>query len=586
MKSLRPYLFIAIASFCYTGTLAQQGMGVGNTNPQEMLDVSGAIKIGGTLQGAADAGSIRWNGTNFQGYDGTQWVNLDESGGTDSDWTISGNNQYSAVVGNVGVGTNAPSEKLDVLDGNVSVRASTASSATSKVIISGTRNGGNVSWNSAGGLGQAVLEFVNYDGGNSATFYSSSMIESVNDPGTDDGALRFLTSSDMVLSEAMRIDHTGNIGIGAKPQEKLHVVGKIRMVDGNQGANKVMTSDANGTASWVDPATLISNDGDWTVSGNNQYSVVLGNVGIGTTSPNHKLQISVNNGSGQDYPILIQNSGAINTGGTGSGIGFVTHGGSSNPKAAIYNERTANFGLGKLHFLLNNTSDYSGINLSTDSKMTILSSGNVGIGTTSPTAALHIKNDQNNQSNLVIENTDPGANSAERISFNNEDGTVAGIAVFDNDNGAYPSQMRVFNNRPNGEINLSNTSGYIRLDENGNVGIGVNNPTQNLDVAGNTTTDGLQVGTGTMFMNMQGGKTDVGASGGNNIVTINVVFPAAFASTPNVICTASAEPGTNYDDSFNVTTRNVATTGFTMVINRVDGDSWGQNLDVHWFAFQ
>lgn len=109
---------LLIAALCcltsYT-LFAQDGMGIGNSNPQEMLDVSGAIKIGGTLVGTADAGSIRWNGTNFQGYNGVIWVDLDGSAGADTDWTQSGVHQYSSVTGNVGIGTTSPTAKLHVV---------------------------------------------------------------------------------------------------------------------------------------------------------------------------------------------------------------------------------------------------------------------------------------------------------------------------------------------------------------------------------------------------------------------------------------------------------------------------------------
>lgn len=44
---------------------------------------------------------------------------------------------------------------------------------------------------------------------------------------------------------------SGNVGIGTtEPDEKLHVVGSIKIDDGSQGANKVLTSDADGVASW------------------------------------------------------------------------------------------------------------------------------------------------------------------------------------------------------------------------------------------------------------------------------------------------------------------------------------------------
>ena len=55
---------------------------------------------------------------------------------------------------------------------------------------------------------------------------------------------------------------------------------------------------------------------------------------------------------------------------------------------------------------------------------------------------------------------------------------------------------------------------------------------------------------------------------------------------PRVLCTANTEVGTIYDDSFNVTIRQVTTTGFEMIVNRVDGSIWGQNLSVNWIAFE
>lgn len=49
-------------------------VGVGVTSPAERLDVNGGVKIGNST--GANAGTIRWNGTNFQGFNGTTWQNL------------------------------------------------------------------------------------------------------------------------------------------------------------------------------------------------------------------------------------------------------------------------------------------------------------------------------------------------------------------------------------------------------------------------------------------------------------------------------------------------------------------------------
>lgn len=50
-------------------------VGIGTTTPVVSLDVNGAIKIG-TTAATPVAGMIRFDGTNFQGYNGTAWVQL------------------------------------------------------------------------------------------------------------------------------------------------------------------------------------------------------------------------------------------------------------------------------------------------------------------------------------------------------------------------------------------------------------------------------------------------------------------------------------------------------------------------------
>ncbi len=51
---------------------------------------------------------------------------------------------------------------------------------------------------------------------------------------------------------AISVDTAGNVGIGTvSPTNKLHLNGKLRISDGTQGLNKVLSSDAIGTASWV-----------------------------------------------------------------------------------------------------------------------------------------------------------------------------------------------------------------------------------------------------------------------------------------------------------------------------------------------
>jgi hypothetical protein len=123
------------------------------------------------------------------------------------------------------------------------------------------------------------------------------------------------------------------VGIGTTtPGQALDVVGTAE-VDGFKmptGASNgyVLTSDASGVGTWQ--ATSAVSDGDWTLSGTNQYSAVAGNVGVGTTTPAHKLDVdgSINISSGSTYRIdgwRVLSSGYSNTI-VGFGAGFNTTG--------------------------------------------------------------------------------------------------------------------------------------------------------------------------------------------------------------------------------------------------------------------
>jgi hypothetical protein len=81
---------------------------------------------------------------------------------------------------------------------------------------------------------------------------------------------------------------TGNVGIGTTtPDTKLHVAGAVKIVDGTQAAGKILTSDANGLASWQ----LAGISSQWTTAGNNIH-YTAGNIGIGTTTPDTKLHVA------------------------------------------------------------------------------------------------------------------------------------------------------------------------------------------------------------------------------------------------------------------------------------------------------
>ena len=78
--------------------------------------------------------------------------------------------------------------------------------------------------------------------------------------------------------------NSGNVGIGtATPGAKLDVDGQVKIADGTQGLGKVLTSDANGFASWQAGV----GGSQWTTNGSNIY-YNGGKVGIGTVFPHQR----------------------------------------------------------------------------------------------------------------------------------------------------------------------------------------------------------------------------------------------------------------------------------------------------------
>ena len=122
--------------------------------------------------------------------------------------------------------------------------------------------------------------------------------------------VRFISSN----LERMRLDTFGRFGIGTTlPTARLHVQGNVRILDGTQGLNRILTSDASGFASWKTPFfwTLAGNSGtvaltnfigttdsiDFVIRSRNLERLrvtALGNVGIGTSTPASALSVGVN----------------------------------------------------------------------------------------------------------------------------------------------------------------------------------------------------------------------------------------------------------------------------------------------------
>ncbi len=109
-----------------------QNVGVGEPNPSQKLHVDGAIRIGNTV--TANAGAIRYTGSDFQGYHGGQWVSLMTPTGLLSETLLSGR----IFVGNASnVATGVPMSG-DATIANTGALTIASGSVTSAKIADGT----------------------------------------------------------------------------------------------------------------------------------------------------------------------------------------------------------------------------------------------------------------------------------------------------------------------------------------------------------------------------------------------------------------------------------------------------------------
>jgi hypothetical protein len=308
---------------------------------------------------------------------------------------------YKDASGNVGIGTSSPQGKFDVV-GSVVNTLATFSTADASTVVLNNLNG------AAFGRNSKIL-FRN-NGLNLSGI--ASVYTNFNGAADIGGALAFGTQTNAAggIVERLRIDSSGNVGIGTSSPDFPSGGG---LVVYNNGLPRIeLRNSTTGSAS-TDGAGMVVSGQDFVLYNRESTGIIAfntsaterlridssGNVGIGTSSPISKLTIAAAGEAGTRY---------LGNGLTSAGF-FVGYNGA----AYVYND--------------SNTAMIFGTNAT--ERLRIDSSGNVGIGTSSPNSKLQVNGRIFANGSLTSNSGDTDFNAGGSRAFLDWSGSLARIGT-------------------------------------------------------------------------------------------------------------------------------------------------------------
>ena len=212
------------------------------------------------------------------------------AGTAQAQWTNSGNNVFYNA-GNVGIGTNGPTYKLQIVAPSLTTALGVSfNSATEQAFQITNTNTGGKTWSLGPGIGSPAGTFGIYN------------------------------ASDSLLGFA--IDSAGKVGIGtAAPEEALHIGGNATIKIGGTYAAGFRQTFVGGVGAQLDLGEYYGN-----TTFIPRMTILGGNVGIGTTAPNDTLHV----GGAGNFGIQIGKTWGVGiksvwVGGIGSRMDFVEY---------------------------------------------------------------------------------------------------------------------------------------------------------------------------------------------------------------------------------------------------------------------
>ncbi len=296
-------------------------------------------------------------------------------------------------LGKVGIGTNTPLSKLHVFGGDI---IADRGNETENLIRTFSLGGADKSTGP-----YAELIFNNYDFNESNEYTGAKINSSAGRYGIGGGDLRFYTSTEYSLSLSMLINQNGKVGIGGIAPSELLTVGDSFLAP--LGGNRITIADADDFSGinigknydnrayilW-DPTSSKFNFG--TVNGAIDYGNTLtlynGKMGINNNSPQYDLHVG--NGSiaavnGSNTRVVVSDN---DNGQRAALLGLAKTDAGTRVEAQL--EANGNIISGPSVIVGSASSHPLYLRTANITRMTILSTGNVGINTTSPNYTLEV----------------------------------------------------------------------------------------------------------------------------------------------------------------------------------------------------
>jgi len=369
--------------------------------------------------------------------------------------------------GNVGIGTDSPAVRLDF--GNATGKAfhlytsgtdyygfnmlQYDSGPFSTNIIAG--NGGDIKLRTASGTSTQSTRLTVKAAGDVGigTTLPDSPLEIQNVPA--------LGENKMMLH--LDANHTGNTGsaflqISAGTSSAAHT--KIEMVSGGgQGLfgtyvdtniiNNATSSGAYGNINFITGSSTSASSIVMTIGGGSQK----GKVGIGTTSPGHKLHVE--NTESASWTTRFSNTVA-----------------DSNNIYFNYNNGTTSYGM-----YIDGGQGAAGYDIQTASGFVVRGDGKVGIGTVGPQALLTVSGSVLQNSNNPGIEVSNSHNSQTVLLINNTTSRKYELAVGGSANGVGNGSFYIYDA-------TAGSSRFV-VDSSGDIGIGTDSPSEKLTIPGN-----------------------------------------------------------------------------------------------------